>query len=60
MGKNPNSDRKDDYLYQIVANNVNSIDTDKLDYINRDCMHVGLKGLNFDNTFIIKNCKVID
>lgn len=29
--------------YQIVANKVNQIDVDKIDYIQRDCYHIGLK-----------------
>lgn len=29
--------------YQIVANKINQIDVDKIDYIQRDCFHIGLK-----------------
>ena len=32
-----------DPIYQIVANKVNQIDVDKIDYIQRDCFHIGLK-----------------
>jgi len=32
-----------DPMYQIVANKVNQIDVDKIDYIQRDCFHIGLK-----------------
>lgn len=30
-------------MYQVVANKVNQIDVDKIDYIQRDCFHIGLK-----------------
>ena len=32
-----------DPIYQIVANKVNQIDVDKIDYIQRDSFHIGLK-----------------
>jgi len=32
-----------DPIYQVVANKVNQIDVDKIDYIQRDCFHIGLK-----------------
>ena len=30
-------------MYQIVANKITQIDVDKIDYIQRDCYHIGLK-----------------
>uniref|UniRef100_A0A672J5Z1 HD domain-containing protein n=1 Tax=Salarias fasciatus TaxID=181472 RepID=A0A672J5Z1_SALFA len=34
------------FLYEIVSNKLNGIDVDKFDYLERDCLHMGLK-----NTF---------
>ncbi|CAN9515546.1 unnamed protein product [Ophioblennius macclurei] len=31
------------FLYEIVANKLNGLDVDKFDYLERDCLHVGLK-----------------
>ena len=39
---------KNNYLYQIVANKQCSIDVDKIDYIQRDCYHVGLGLSKYD------------
>ena len=35
--------KKYDWKYQIVANKVNQLDVDKLDYIQRDCHYLGMK-----------------
>ena len=40
---NPPEDKYYNPYYQIVANKVNQIDVDKIDYIQRDCYHIGLK-----------------
>ena len=40
---NPPKYKIHDPMYQIVANKVNEIDVDKIDYIQRDCFHIGLK-----------------
>lgn len=47
------------FKYQIVANERSGFDTDKLDYINRDCYHLGLP-YKYDYTRILKQIKVID
>jgi HD superfamily phosphohydrolase len=47
------------FKYQIVANELSGFDTDKLDYINRDCHHLGLT-YKYDYTRILKQIKVID
>ena len=39
----PNENEKHKWQFQIVANKLNQIDVDKIDYIQRDCYHVGLK-----------------
>jgi HD superfamily phosphohydrolase len=55
---NPTEDCKHNYLYQIVANKVCSVDVDKIDYIQRDSYHLGLsQNINYDR--IITMCKVV-
>ena len=46
--------KENKFMFQIVANYTNSIDVDKLDYINRDCYHLGLRDMNFDSKILIK------
>ncbi|MBM10169.1 MAG: hypothetical protein CMF69_11465 [Magnetovibrio sp.] len=49
----------DNWCYQIVANALNQIDVDKIDYIRRDCYHIGFPcGGEFSR--IIMQCRVID
>lgn len=52
---------KDDesFLFQIVANKLNGLDCDKLDYIVRDTYNVGLM-YSIDTSRLIMKCKVID
>jgi len=40
---NPKDGLEMHWLYQIVANKMCQIDVDKLDYIRRDCYHLGIK-----------------
>lgn len=47
------------YLFEIVANKRNSIDVDKLDYIQRDCYNIGIK-YSVDAMRLIKLSRVID
>ena len=47
------------WIFQIISNNVNSIDVDKFDYIVRDTQASGLK-FNFDSSRIIEDALVID
>lgn len=47
------------FIYQIVSNNLNSIDVDKFDYISRDTLNVGLKN-SFDYSRMLEEVKVID
>ena len=50
---------EDNWLYQIVANAMNQIDVDKIDYIMRDSYHLGFQtGGEFRR--IITQCRVID
>ena len=54
----PSEGYKYNWLYQIVANKLNTIDVDKLDYIRRDVYHLGLSfSGNFDRLF--KYCRVV-
>tara|TARA_Y100001970_G_scaffold291964_1_gene431278 strand:- start:460 stop:1653 length:1194 start_codon:yes stop_codon:yes gene_type:complete len=39
----PSDDDKFHWKYQIVANKINQLDVDKLDYIQRDCFYLGMK-----------------
>ena len=48
-----------DWRYQIVANSINQIDVDKIDYITRDCHHIGL-ACGSDFSRIVQHCRVID
>lgn len=47
------------FIYQIVSNNLNGIDVDKFDYIQRDTYTLGLK-YSIDANRIISDMKVID
>ena len=49
----------DGFKYQIVSNEKNGYDTDKLDYLNRDCHHLGLP-YKYDYTRILEQIKIID
>lgn len=47
------------FIYQIVSNNLNGLDVDKYDYINRDAYHTGIKS-GFDCSRLIDSVLVID
>ena len=47
------------YLYHIVANNLNSLDTDKFDYIQRDTYSLGLP-FSIDSSRLVMQCRVIN
>jgi len=47
------------YLYQIVANYKSGLDCDKIDYILRDSINVGLN-MSIDYNRLIDTCRVID
>ena len=57
---NPDSEKHNGYIYQIVSNSLNSIDVDKFDYLTRDSRMLGINiSFNFnrliDNALIINN-----
>jgi HD superfamily phosphohydrolase len=47
------------FKYSIVCNEKSGYDCDKLDYINRDCHHLGLP-YKYDYTRILKQIRIID
>ena len=54
----PPSNEEKNFKYQIVNNKVNSIDVDKIDYIQRDNYHLGF-GLNEKYLRLIHDCRVV-
>jgi deoxynucleoside triphosphate triphosphohydrolase SAMHD1 len=54
---NPDEVDKYNWKYQIVANKINQLDVDKLDYIQRDCFYLGLK-CGGEYSRIIQDAKV--
>jgi HD superfamily phosphohydrolase len=53
---NPEKKHLPNYFYEIISG---YIDVDKLDYLNRDCYHIGfIREINVHN--FIKNCKIIN
>jgi len=56
---NPTNETPNNFIFQIVSNNINGLDVDKLDYICRDSFYLGLN-TSFQFTRIINNVKVID
>jgi len=56
---NPSEDLKHHWKYQIVANKINQLDVDKLDYIQRDCFYLGMKCAG-EYSRIIKDAKVFE
>jgi HD superfamily phosphohydrolase len=46
------------YLYQIVANHVNGVDVDRMDYLARDSLHTGMPGFQCD--YLIASMAVRD
>ncbi|KAL6043527.1 HD-domain PDEase [Balamuthia mandrillaris] len=57
-GDRPPDSNEKAFLYDIVANNRNSIDVDKFDYIARDCRNTGLHN-GFDHQRLMGLSRVI-
>ena len=55
---NPSKEHNN-FIYQIVSNNLNSLDVDKYDYIKRDTQYAGLK-YNLDCSRLVDDIYVID
>ena len=47
------------YLFDVVANNRNSIDVDKFDYLERDCYYLGVKSA-FDFSRLMRFSRVVN
>lgn len=56
---NPTKNTPQNFIFQIVSNNTNGLDVDKLDYICRDSFYLGLN-TSFQFTRVITNVKVIN
>jgi deoxynucleoside triphosphate triphosphohydrolase SAMHD1 len=53
------SENNNGYLYQIVANYKSGLDCDKIDYLLRDSLNVGMSiGIDYDR--LIETCRVIE
>ena len=49
-----------DYMYEIVANGINGIDTDKFDYLSRDMHHIFGNYKSYNFTRLYEYNKIID
>ncbi|PRP74387.1 HD phosphohydrolase domain-containing protein [Planoprotostelium fungivorum] len=58
-GKERESTREKQFLFDIVANMRNSIDVDKFDYLARDCLFSGIKS-SYDWARLVHHCRVIE
>ena len=56
---NPNEDTPKNFIFQIVSNNLNGLDVDKLDYLIRDSFYFGIDS-PFKLSRIIDNMKIIN
>jgi HD superfamily phosphohydrolase len=56
---NPDPQIHTGYIYQIVSNNLNSIDVDKFDYLTRDSKMLGIN-ISFNYNRLIDNAMVIN
>lgn len=54
----PTDQVKDYWPYQIVANKICQVDVDKMDYIRRDCYHLGIE-MTDSFSRIIKSVRVV-
>ena len=55
----PPNELKHNFMYQIVANKICSLDVDKIDYIQRDSYHIGF-GLSEKYERLLIMCRVVD
>ena len=53
----PSNKNKNNWLYQVINNKYCSVDVDKIDYIQRDCYHVGF-GINQKFERLLTMCDV--
>lgn len=48
------------WIFDIVANKVNSVDVDKFDYLSRDPYYSGISVTKFDFQILMKNIRVVE
>lgn len=53
-------DHEKRWMYEIIANKKNSLDVDKIDYLQRDAKQLGLCGIGFVQDRILNNARVIN
>ena len=53
----PSKELENDWFYQIINNKLCSVDVDKIDYIQRDCYHLGF-GINDTFERLLTMCEV--
>lgn len=56
---NPDKSKNTSFIYQIVSNNLNSLDVDKYDYLERDSKTLQI-GMIFDSCKLIEGVRLID
>ena len=56
---NPKKNGNKSYLHSIVSNSINSLDVDKIDYIQRDIKNLAIEN-GYNHSRLFKMCKVID
>jgi deoxynucleoside triphosphate triphosphohydrolase SAMHD1 len=47
------------FIYSIVSNSINSLDVDKIDYIQRDILNLAIEN-GYNHSRLFKMCRVID
>ena len=57
---NPSDEKKNNWLYQIIANKYCSIDVDKIDYIQRDSYHLGFGVPKYERLITMCDVKELD
>jgi HD superfamily phosphohydrolase len=55
----PDENMHKGWVYQIISNNINSLDVDKFDYLSRDSKVLGIP-ISFNLDRLINNAKIID
>lgn len=59
-GKKEECPDEKSFLFDIVNNSRNSIDVDKIDYIQRDCRCMNVPYISFNNQFLIKEMRIYE
>lgn len=48
------------WMFDIIANKTNSLDVDKIDYLQRDAKHLGLLTVGFNQHRLLQGTRIID